>query len=178
MSMAFDAVYKLKRELDASPPPLKSWIDRACLKYIVKNILPWGGRATEQKEIVRGKSFIEAILPFCDIYYESNKSQVKYVPADQVMAGHYCGHEDMCLNDLPDFLDILDSKAEDDGHPEQARYNQIGDFPIYRAYEGKNRIDLYRKIGRPIKAAVCRTIYPKPETLKLLKIKLFPDCYA
>jgi hypothetical protein len=55
-------------------------------------------------------------------------------------------------------------------------YHRVGNFPIYFAGEGKNRVDLFRKHAFDITADVKDTNYPAPEALKIHRC-IFGDSY-
>jgi hypothetical protein len=86
---------------------------------------------------------------------------VGFVPAQNVLAGNYrrCGFP----SDSQQLCDKLDSHAATWGM-DAAQYTKIDPFNIYVVNEGKNRVDLYRKIDRPIGALVRKTDYPKPSS--------------
>jgi hypothetical protein len=135
-------------------------------------------RGEGQHKIVCTKNFLLAVLPFCVSEFQYQEGEVLHVPSNQVLGGNYRYYPDTAVPESAiETLDYLDSKASDHGHNEQARYIKIGDFPIYMAEEGKNRVDLYRKFNRSIKAFVTQTKCPKISELKLVKLIPF-NCFA
>jgi len=49
-------------------------------------------------------------------------------------------------------------------------YHKVGDFPLYIAGEGKNRVSLFQKNQKDIIADIKFTPYPKANTLKIHKV--------
>jgi hypothetical protein len=118
------------------------------------------------KKIVCGDIFISSVLPFCSPYFSDEHSRVDLVPAQNILAGNYrgCGFpansQQVC-----DELDVAATKIS----IKTAQYTEIVPFAVYVANEGKNRVDLYRKINRPIRALVYKTNYPEPDELELIR---------
>lgn len=176
--MPFEAVFELKNRLDEGLPK-KDWLDKHLFKYIALELSPWGQhREPNQNEIVCAKTFLSFILPYCELNFDSQDAAVKYAPSLQVLGGQYVGHQSVSKDKLHKLLDFLDDKSCVNGHAEQAKYTQVGEFPFYRPYEGKNRVHLYRSAKRPIKALVRKTKYPEAKDLKLLTVKPYSDCFA
>lgn len=174
-----DAIYDLKRKLDERPIAM-DWLDLFLYRRVYGREIPYGLRSPDEKSVVNSCGFLEAIFPYSDLYfYNNHELQVKYVDPYQVMAGQYRGYVGQVSdNDEPVLLDKLDSFAELEHHDDKARYVQVGDFPIYRCYEGKNRISLYRKHKRHIKAAIQPSEYPPPSALELVRVKFTKNCYC
>lgn len=175
--MEFDAILKLKQALDKSPPN-KDWLDEQLFKSVSKS---WGGRGQRERnqpKIVRADKFAQIILPFCNPKFNRSEATVRTVDSNHVLGGCYFEHFPIDVDELPELLDKLNSRALDDHHAEQALYTQIGEFPIYIPYEGKNRVTLFRNAKRPIQALINRTAYPEPSQLTLRQVNPFSDCYA
>lgn len=173
-----DAIYDLKRKLDEFPLTM-DWLDSFLYRRIYSNNIHFGLRAADEKCVVNGCDFLEAIFPYSDLYFYGRELQIKYVNPHQVMAGQYRTYAwQPSSSEEPGMLDRLDSFAELAQHDDKARYVQVGNFPIYRAFEGKNRISLYRKHERYIKAAIQNSEYPPPSTLELVRVRFTKDCYC
>jgi hypothetical protein len=173
-----DAIYNLKRKLDESPIAM-DWLDSFLYRRIYSNDIHFGLRAVDKKCVVNGCDFLEAIFPYSDFYFYGCDLQIKYVDPYQVMAGQYRAYAwQLSANEELGVLDRLDGFADHAQHDDKARYVQVGDFPIYRAYEGKNRVSLYRKHERHIKAAIQNSEYPPPGALELVRVRLTRDCYC
>lgn len=177
--MSLTAIYNLKEQLNNDLPE-KDALDRILFDKVVKQHLSaWGAaRQPGSQEVVCAQAFVKAVLPFSCTTYNSDKANIKMVNADHVMGGCYIGYTAIESIEAKGLMDRLDACADDDGHLEQARYVQIGKFLLYRPYEGKNRVSLYRDYSRPIKALVSSTQYPLPNELTLISLKPFKDCYA
>ena len=175
--MKIDTVLNLKQELDDSPPH-KDWLDKYLFKSLTKK---WGAlrnRETMQREVVRADVFVKMVLPFSNTLFKREEATIQTVCPENVLGGHYLGHFPVDTDELPGLLNILNSYAYKDSHAEQALYTQIGEFPLYVPFEGKNRVTLFRLAQRPIQALVNQTVYPDPELLTLRQVRPFKDCFA
>jgi hypothetical protein len=118
--------------------------------------------------------FVEAALPFCDIAHSMVGETLEAVDPFLVVGGTY---NDYLGDEEPDLAKIerLDRAAEDFylGRPgcNVARYCKVGDLPLYVACEGKNRVLMYRRANRPVKAMITRRPYPGADDLLLHLIK-------
>jgi hypothetical protein len=167
MQIIENKILELKSKLDRSQYVFSNF-DRLINFFLPQRANLTIGRKPEyvNKKIVNGCTFIRSVLPFCDTSFAREDSIVGFVSAQNVLAGNYRG----CSfpSDPQQLCDRLDSYAAT-GHMDAAEYVKIGPFNIYVVCEGKNRVDLYREIDRPIKAVISKTFYPKPHELELIR---------
>lgn len=159
-------ILELKAKLDSSQYVFSSFDKLVNFILCQKNNLAKGWKPNYvNKKIVNSNIFIASVLPFCDFSW-SGVTSVDLVPSQNVLAGNYRGcnfpanPQKVC--------DRLNSYAVT-GHIDAAQYIKLDPFNVYVACEGKNRVDLYRKIDRPIKAILCKTDYPKPHELEFIR---------
>ena len=165
-------IAKLKNWLDQRFPEPNALDLYAFKKLLEKNILRrgWNDRKPTESCVLQGDNFVRLVLPFsCPETGES--PQLIDVPPELVLGGAYYGlPQPKTHQDAAEIANILDMHSETEG-TERAIYSQIGDFPLYVAGEGKNRVSLYRWLGRPIKAQVSRSPYPDACSLLLRPVK-------
>lgn len=171
---AISAVLALKAKLDRNILPM-DLLDILLLKRMfAKGNLYNGWHEREEGEawIIRGCIFVEAILPFSYPHYSDRDSEFGYTDPFYVLAGKYISYPDIDITEGNETADWLDSQSEEDSW-ESAHYVQIGELPIIVASEGKNRVSLYRNLKRPIGAMICKSPYPNPEELQLVRLRPF-----
>lgn len=118
------------------------------------------------------RDFIQECLPFSFIPGTSSPESVERVDPEVVLSNLYSENYPVRpVDEEHELLDWLDSTADcsEDWVRRMcaAQYSQVGDLPLYAAFEGKNRVVLYRRLGRSIKARVNATGYPAPSSLKV-----------
>lgn len=174
MNQQVQAILGLKTSFDDSSQ-VKDAIDRWILAYLYwsKTLRNdgWNIRGKNEKKIIDGKVFARMILPFSDTIYDSRNAMVCFVPSQNVLAGSYrYEYHDLDILEIEKIITDLD-KAADFPYQEQAQYIQIlQGLPIYIVQEGKNRVYLYRKAGKDIRASVVQNPYPHPDELELIKL--------
>lgn len=111
------------------------------------------------------------LLPFSDTNYDSRNAVVCYVPSQNVLAGSYrYKYQNLDILEIEKIITDLD-KAAHFPYQDQAQYIQIlTGLPIYIVQEGKNRVSLYRKLGKDIRASVVQNPYPLPDEFELIKL--------
>lgn len=167
-------VLHLKKQIDDDILPMDK-LDEILLSRTFstgKLLLGWNDRASGQKVVVRGDAFVKAILPFSSHFYDAEKAVFEYVSPHHVLAGAYYGVPKLSSDEGRSAADLLDSLSQTD-HDETARYVKIGDFMLYVAIEGKNRVSLYRQLNREIGAKVFKSTYPPSDHLQLVKTQPF-----
>ncbi|UQB43088.1 hypothetical protein JX580_04190 [Thiomicrospira microaerophila] len=128
----------------------------------------WNHRSRGQRVITDGKAFAQAILPFSACWYEAKNSAFEYVDPFHVVAGAYYGVPKLSSVEGDEVADVMDARAKKD-ESEGAHYVRIGEFSLYVASEGKNRVSLYRELNRKIGARVFNSTYPPSHHLQLVR---------
>tara|TARA_R110001592_G_scaffold215877_1_gene469305 strand:- start:12888 stop:13637 length:750 start_codon:yes stop_codon:yes gene_type:complete len=171
---ATQKVMELKNKLDSLDYQL-SQIDKYFYNSLLKKgLLSYGysDRKMHRRHIINGCAFLELLIPFFDAMPNGKDRIQKFVNANNVLAGNYRDYplisDEKAIN-VTDYLDQLTKE----GQGEQAIYNQIGDFELYIASEGKNRIALYRQLERGVLANVSTFPMPEPDKLQLILLKPF-----
>lgn len=170
LESALDKLLTIKADLDADLPS-ERYFDRWLIRTMFQSGMlarGWNDRERGEPKVIDG-AFVEAALPFCDPCYSTTRATVARVNARRVLGGRYRGVPDLPDDALNTVADELDRQSRDD-LPEAAHYVQIGDFSLFVASEGKNRVSLYRALGREITARVYRSPYPSPADLELVRI--------
>lgn len=146
-------------------------------KYEFDALLPAGGSVPEGFPCIPSvdpRTFVGAALPFSNPAYGFGDETLEEVDPFLVVGGTYNDYSKDEEGE-PAKIEKLNRAAEDFhlGRPafNAAQYCKVGDLPLYVACEGKNRVLMFRRAGRPIKALVTRCPYPKPDELLLHLIK-------
>lgn len=108
--------------------------------------------------------FVEYTLPFIK-YTDQSPQGIEEVDPFLVIGATYNIYKE---SDEPEELRI--SRLNTLSIESTAEYYQIGNFPLYFAQEGKNRVLMYQKNNKPIRAVVSKLKYPKAEELILYKV--------
>lgn len=127
-------------------------------------------RTPDQGVVLNGSHFFSNTLPFYSQQLTHNSKRM--VNPFQVLAGSYTKREELEMDEKHKIADSLNEATQSE-YLEQAKYVQIGDFPLYYAIEGKNRISLFRQLGRDVYAKTLQRDYPLPEDLELVELKPF-----
>ncbi len=107
-------------------------------------------------------SYGKAIFPFWDDDISARRSAIP-IDCYEVVGGNfqdYTNHD----KSVKACKQLNASASGGFGAPS---YHKVGTFPIYFAWEGKNRVSLFRKHGLDIIADVKDTTYPMANTLKI-----------
>lgn len=117
--------------------------------------------------------FAETIFPFSYLNYSDDSNQLMELDPNLVIGGRYNSYEHEIYNEqyVIEKLNGITEKGKN--HFEAARYCKIGNFPIYVAIEGKNRVSLFKNHEKSIKAWVTNVVYPLKEDLVIKKTKPF-----
>lgn len=118
------------------------------------------------------RDFIKECLPFSFVPGSGIPERVEKIDPEVVLSNLYSEtYPIRPVDEEHKLLDWLDSTADccDDWIRRMCapQYSQVGDLPLYAAFEGKNRVVLYRRLGRSIRARVDGTGYPAPSNLKV-----------
>lgn len=163
-------VLQLKERIDDDILPMDK-LDVFLLSRMYSQLQLWPGwndRSKRQRVITDGSVFVQAILPFSGCCYEAKSSTFEYVDPFHVIAGAYNRVpklDSVKGNKLANLLDKCARNNETEG----AHYIQIGDFLLYVASEGKNRVSLYRELSRKVGARVSNSTYPPSHHLQLVR---------
>jgi len=163
-------ILQLKERIDVDILPMDK-LDAFLLSrmYSQGQLHPgWNSRSIGQKVITNGEAFVQAILPFSACWYEAKNSTFEYVDPFHVVAGAYYGVPTLSAAEGDKVADVLDAQAKND-ESEGAHYVRIGEFSLYVASEGKNRVSLYRDLKRKIGARVFNSSYPPSHHLQLVR---------
>jgi hypothetical protein len=105
--------------------------------------------------------FINPIFPFYSYDFEQEPTMEELDPF-QIIGGTYQSYKDE--NDGSEKVcDILNGGSLDT----LGKYEKFGDLPLYLAREGKNRVRLFQRHSRKVKAKVTRYTLPLPGSLRL-----------
>lgn len=171
---ALNGIMRLKAGLDADIPPM-DWLDKRLLSRLYKRRViheGWQSREPGEKAVVDSKAFVVSVLPFSNPVFESQNAQLDEVDPSRVLAGKYRDMLPSSLGNDIEEADALNHASRTNGD-NAATYMQIGNFSLYAVSEGKNRVELFKRLKRPIAARVCKSPYPPAEHLELFKIKPF-----
>lgn len=163
-------VLHLKERLDGDILPMDK-LDSYLLSrmYSQGQLHPgWNHRSLGQRVITNGDVFVQAILPFSACWYEAKDSVFGYVDPYRVVAGAYYRVPKLNSVEANKVADVLDARARNDEF-DGAHYARIGEFSLYVASEGKNRVSLYRDLNRKIGARVFNSTYPPSHHLQLVR---------
>lgn len=115
--------------------------------------------------------FVDVCLPFSDVTGKYDDERVEVLEPHLVVGGTCMSYPDRTEEDHHQILDRLNSHTENPGDPvkraDAAQYTKVGKLPVYAAYEGKNRVELYQHLDKSIKAFVKKTAYPAPDCLRV-----------
>lgn len=128
---------------------------------------------------IRPHAFIDRVLPFSDCCFSEESMSPMELDPSLVLGGTFRDYPDSDDDDVTGKLNNLTDEYIKSGSwdGDLARYAKIGEFPIYVAYEGKNRVSLFRKHGKLIKAMVTVNQYPQKEKLRIVRTKPFGVYY-
>lgn len=119
-------------------------------------------------------TFARLVLPFSEPICDYETAVCMRVNPTQVISGTYMIYEELSHSSAHKQMDYLDHLAEHERFDsDTARFAQIGSLPLYVALEGKNRVSLYRREKRDIKALVTPTPWPEAHELTVRIIKPF-----
>lgn len=167
-------VLRLKDRLDADVETIDVLDRRLLDRMLGEKVLStgWSYRESGQSVVVRGEPFIQAVLPYAHCAFEPAKARCEGVDPFAVLAGAYRDFAPSNLAALGAVADSLDGASRSNDCA-SADYVGIGTFGLWIAAEGKNRVDLYRRLKRPIVARVCTWGYVPCDHLQLVRIRPF-----
>ena len=119
------------------------------------------------KPAIWPSAFIEYTFPFADGGRGVATDRVEYVPAELIIDARWNESWDdpPTGSDAEILCDRLDQLARDRSVPDWAILVRVGTLPLWYAVEGKNRVAMYRALGRPLLAEVRTTRHPDPHSL-------------
>ncbi|HEX8368498.1 MAG TPA: hypothetical protein VF604_08150 [Pyrinomonadaceae bacterium] len=110
--------------------------------------------------------FINPIFPFYSYDFEQEPTTEELDPF-QIVGGTYQSYKNE--NDGSEKVcDILNSGSFDD----PGKYEKLGELPLYLAREGKNRVRLFQKHNRKVKAKIVHWTLSPPTSLRLYRTLL------
>jgi len=171
--IALSNALSLKGRVDTDVLPSDAFDRFLLTRMYARNELNrgWNDRTPSERVVVNGGVFVQSLLPFSEPLFDGENANVEGVNPLHVLAGAYSHDQQSSAQPPSEVADWLDAQS-DGNEREGAHYVQIGDFSLYVASEGKNRVDLYRKLERPIVARVFKSSYPSSNQLQL--VRLFP----
>jgi hypothetical protein len=144
--------------MDEEPSAVEAAAQLVNAKYAIDD-----ERRRRGQQPVWPAAFIQYALPFADGGDgDGSPSEVTSVPANLVVGATW-GHEWAALPvgaAARDLCQRLDDLAHTRAEPNWAILIQVGPLPLWYAWEGKNRVALYRALGRPLIAEVRRSAHP------------------
>lgn len=172
MKDACKAIAKLKDSRDLRLPD-KGMLDRWLHRQLEsKGILHpgWNSRDDTEAKILDGETFARLTIPFTAAGFNNAKAEVETVDAGLVLGGNYRNMKQLTLAEAADLADVLDTDSHTDDCS-AAHYVKLGPFPLYVPSEGKNRVSVYRRLGRQIVARVYVNGFPPAKDLVLRWVK-------
>lgn len=159
-----------KQELEQKITEAANATCSAKLRFALQGIRPARGY---YPPAINPRTYVDAILPFIKgVGYDYKTMKRAEVDPHLVIGGHFQNHaqgtgqeEDNKIEWLNSLTDAYADHGDINGN--LARYAQVANLPLYVAVEGKNRVDLYRRRGKAIKAMITKWDYPKAEHLTL-----------
>jgi hypothetical protein len=112
-------------------------------------------------------AFIEHALPFAaPAWMHEEPASVERLDAHLVIGANFRQYP----APTADLLHDLDEASRCDAFG-AAEYVHLGSLPLWVAREGKNRVNAYRQLGRPVTARVFQSIYPDSARLALRAVR-------
>lgn len=128
------------------------------------------------RQAIPPRLFTEQMLPFSSPDLLQESVGPKKISPRQVIGGTYgrYGFVEPCV-----VMDGSDKLVADNllDNPQSPRVIQVGALKLFVAYEGKNRIELFKKFRAAMKAFVSPSPFPKPEELTLVEFS-FTDYWG
>ncbi|QDX97067.1 hypothetical protein EGD00_08180 [Pectobacterium carotovorum subsp. carotovorum] len=150
-------IVELKKEIDAD----------------ISALMKGGGAQYGSSNIVMNPyDFMRKIFPF---YQGDVKETVEdsLVSPALVIGGTYRDYEHVTV-DKNYLNDINDASLQGIDKP---IYYKFGDFPLHIAWEGKNRVSIFKKHGVDIVCKECLTTYPSSGSLLIHKARFRKNVY-
>jgi hypothetical protein len=166
---------------------LKDWIDLRLIdndvinKYLLNKSDFNGIRNVSDRAVVSGDVFASFVIPFCEPAFEWEHAVLEdQVNPFRVLAGRYLdGYPSLTCEGAAEKADGLDDATRSGRYSQsRATCTKLGPFNLYVGAEGKNRVSLYRRLGRDMVEHVFVSDFPKPNELLLHKIKPWNDLVA
>ncbi|RKE76946.1 hypothetical protein [Rhizobium sp. AG855] len=120
------------------------------------------------RQAIPPRFFLEQVLPFSSPKFELENVACDTFSPRRVIGGTFGRYglvEPSIVMDTSDKL-VADNRLD---HPQSARVTQVGELKLFVAYEGKNRIELFKKFRRTMKAFVSPSPFPKSAELALVR---------
>lgn len=120
---------------------------------------------------IEPRYFLQMALPFSNPSFSPRAIQPDKLSPRCVISGTYGRyglHDPGLVMDNSDEL-VVANRFED---PQAPKMIKIGSMPLFVAYEGKNRIELFKKFRPSMRAFVSSSAFPTPEKLKLVKFSM------
>ncbi|MOA06690.1 hypothetical protein D3C78_1263440 [compost metagenome] len=103
--------------------------------------------------------------------YDSSRMMLRPVNPALILSGTYNNYApNAFFTPMPasEVMDRSDKLAESDrSHHNAPKACKIGNFPLYVALEGKNRVELFKQASRPMKTLITETPYPAASELRI-----------
>lgn len=124
-------------------------------------------RRVKGKRPVWPGAFVRYAFPFASGEMGTASNLVEAVPARMVLGAEWNAewNSPPVGDEAERLCDHLDALATSKSEPNWAILVRVGDLPLWYAWEGKNRVKLYRSLDRPIIAEVRRSNHPNPSEL-------------
>ncbi|MCQ9085387.1 hypothetical protein [Vibrio harveyi] len=116
--------------------------------------------------------FIRKLLPF---YHGDVKATVhnSFIEPEIILGGTYRNYNHTCIN--VGYLNNINNNSSKDR--DKPIYYKVGDFPLYIAMEGKNRVSVFQQHGVKILCTERLTTFPEASDLTLHKVRFNKDAY-
>lgn len=124
-----------------------------------------------ERRAIFPSTFICAALPFSDAFYCYDDMVPEIIDPTLVISGQYRDRPEQGKEHDCKIMDWSDGIVSDnDKYSSQApRYARIGTMPLYVALEGKNRVTLFKRHQRSMRAFITPIAFPEPSTLTIMR---------
>lgn len=127
-----------------------------------------------QRRAINPREFLHDTLPFSDSCDSYGTTAPDIIDPTLVISGQYQNYAGQGKSYDQTIMDWSDKIVSDNFKYTQApTYARVGTMPLYVALEGKNRVTLFKRHRRLIRAFITPVAYPDPSDLTIVRISPF-----
>ena len=128
-----------------------------------------------ERRAIFPKKFLRDALPFSDAFYSYDDMVPETIDPTLVISGQYRDRPDQGRDYDHEIMEWSDGIVSDNDKycSEAPRYARIGTMPLYVALEGKNRVTLFKRHQRPMRAFITPVAFPAPSDLTIVRFSPF-----